>query len=107
MSKSKNHLEKFKSEVSSSLVLNGRTKAFWLSKADKMPPEVIRLLYGRVKMANDRIRRYVMAAVKKDPEALNKITQKMKKIEHDILALEEADSKPLADEMLKKELEDV
>jgi transcriptional regulator NrdR family protein len=102
-----NLIHRFTHEVSVSLLLSRRTKDLWLSKADKLPFEVLKLTYRHIKKDNDKIRRYLIEAVKAKPDSLNKINQKIKKVEREVMRLEEQDSKPNADEQLEKQIKEL
>jgi len=94
----------FKHEVQRSILLEEEDKKMWISKANTLHPDLLKMLVKLVTDSNRRVWKYIRIALTGNPAMLAKLRGKIKKITKETLALEEKAATPSAEKMLEEEL---
>ena len=99
-------LQKFKTEVQRSLIMDADDKAYWLNAAASLDKAVIQSVFKLVKSKNDQIDGYIKTALENDAnqEYLKELKTKIKEIKKNTLQVEEKATQPNAEELLESQL---
>jgi hypothetical protein len=100
-------IKDFRREVQNSLLMDEPSKKSWLSKADTLHPELLKMLVKLVKGSNRQAWKYIKIALVKKPVLLEELREKIKKINRETLALEEKAITPSAEKILEEGLKEI
>lgn len=95
--------------MSRCILIAEEDKKFWIDHAASLPNALLDTVIGIVKQRNKQIDEYLEAALADDPDHkyLSELKEKIKQIKEKAFAMEEGGEKESAEEILKKQLEDL
>jgi hypothetical protein len=80
-------------ELERSLVVDARTRAYWLENNERLPECAVTMFLEQLARENAKIDRLVTAGIDDDPALAGKITDKAKEIDRKFLRFQEAQSR--------------
>lgn len=99
-------VQKLKTEIEKSILLDETEKQYWLDILDKLPDVILEGMYKTIKAKNDLMQTYISTALKNDPdhEYLNQLKTKIKKIKNTALQISEKEQSVDAESLLVEKL---
>ncbi len=89
----KNELyENLLTELDRSLVVDDKTRSYWLKNYKTLPKTAVELFYEQLKMTDTRVNVYIAAAIDADPSLSEEITQKGREARKKLLKFLETQS---------------
>jgi hypothetical protein len=101
--------QKLREAVKRSILLSPEDKKFWIDHAAMLPNPVLDDVYKLIQSKNEVVDNYLMAALEKDKEHkyLLELKQKIQNIKQKAFEMEEEATHENAEDILKKELDNL